>query len=420
MDELVRLSDMHDSVDEFKSLSLELASATADLDVTMESEEGIYGIIDKNDESLEDTVYDMLTLNSPAAYSAESIKGKAISTARVLYRGAKVATSGAKFVAAKTIPVVKVASDKGWQIASKQYRNLSDTPDKLLEATNELLAKADELQRVKATQTKNKINYKLEGKSLSVVYNLPESANDIVLAITNIGNSIKAVNETWLPEVTKISKELVRITKDHDQSYPDKTLEKMNSALSKVSFSKVESSLKAKTYTDTRFKQHKVKAGEELPGNLKVFIITPDKINGDDPVTTAKNIRVNQIKTMRTTSKRYDTPSEGDMSTMALDEIERCLKANIDAIKHIKKYVDSGLLENLKGSSKTMQSNLDKIFFKQVLEPRWARVNNAIYMHTGLFMKWSTEPMSSLVAQALSAIRSNITICRRHLSVYKR
>lgn len=413
------LLDVYDLVNEQESISLEMDDAHHDLDTILGMEDGIHHVMTLENSELEENIYEMFTLDSPEAYSAEGIKSAAIKTGSVLYKGGKATASGVKYIASKTIPIVKVASIRGWDLASKQYRTLTDTPESIEKTTKLMIEQCSTLRKLRATSKKSDVTYRLEGKSLAMTYITPNSQVDITNALSNVSRAIEATHKTWFQEIEKLGAGLVKVTSSYDKSNPDMTLIEMNKLYAKLDMAKSMSAYKADNLTDKRFKRHKTKAGEELPGSLRVFITTPLNVPKDFKDTDiAKLLRVNQIRTLRTTSKVYTTAVSTTMATMTLDEVEKCLEANLEALKTIYNYRKADIFDKLSKHGAYMQSNLDKIVFKQILEPRWIRTNNAIYMYLGHYMKCSTSPMSSLLASAFSAMRSNITICRRHLATY--
>ena len=340
------------------------------------------------------------------------------------YIGRRISTEGIKEISRNIYEAIVRAIKKFWEKIKAFFRKTVGTLANLKRSAEALRKRADQTQgkTVKEKQT----DLGSEANALSVGFKAPKTGDQVVSAVSHIGESMKSSMGGFNTEVKNICEAVGNALDDLDGETVAEIEPKLAAVVTAAKPMKVQSTLRqmSKRSLDKRYpaSMGDVFCDDEIPGNKALVLVVPNTGAGGSVIKQAQRLRGVKVQLVSCTDQDKDPITKATITTMSPAQCEKLSEHIIDFVSEIASYENGKgrkdadkAKERLEKSLSKVKSRVDKLKADEgaVLSNYRAGINivpTLLHLCGG--------PQAQLTAQFLSTARAAIVAGNKSLSQY--
>lgn len=334
------------------------------------------------------------------------------------YHNAKISTESIQELAQALWEGVKGALDRVWKKINDFFTRMLTTIPRTRKAVERLRERAQSKADGKVKENKTALGP--EVNALALAHKAPANEKDILTALTELKRQNNAFFGKHLETVVKVGGALAGAIEKFDPAKPEGSLERINNAALALDLATSSALSKATKVEDRRFEPSAtVMASAPLPGNRSVFF-TQNLSEGDSVLGKAEALRYRQAIVKPTLERPKAELSEGTITTLQSSDILDICDLCDQLLDQLERYRKSECVTAIEKTKGELAKACEKAT-KAVDAFEGSNVTPKIYLRSTInynssYLRWASQPQTSLMSLTLAACRAAVTIANKSLS----
>lgn len=336
------------------------------------------------------------------------------------YRGKRIATEGIRETAKQIWSAIQEFLKNIWKKIEGFFYKLFGTIPSLRKRLKELKGKVEGKAGSSIEEKKVTINSGLT--ALSVDYKVVKNEQELKSALGELEKAVGFVFGDASANLAKMGNSIAEAISDFDPDNAEASAKKVQSAVSKGSPGQVPS---GKKLTSARYPGFDVTQGAHLLGNVALLKKEYKESTETGTLGTLDRQRRSGIELAASQEKHKDAPSSSEFQTMSNSSMEEAIKQCEKILDDLEEYQRGKRSTDVKSAktkieaaSKSASSKVEKAANDDDAKHS-VPYYRAVLNFNAAYARWAQTPSMGLASNAMTTVRSVMTVIQKSLGAYK-